>query len=69
MEKVRLNLSNGKKIDLVLYPEYAPISCENFLSLVKRGFYDGVVFHRIIDVVLHNVNLHERDVEIDIERI
>ena len=49
MAKVRLNLSNGKKIDLVLYPEHAPISCENFLNLVKKGFYDGVVFHRIID--------------------
>ena len=49
MQKVCLELSNGKKINLVLLPEYAPLSCENFLNLVKKGFYDGVVFHRIID--------------------
>ena len=49
MQKVCLKLSNGKEINLELLPEYAPLSCENFLKLVKDGFYDGVVFHRIID--------------------
>lgn len=31
-----------------LYPEVAPISVNNFISLVKKGFYDGLIFHRVI---------------------
>ena len=31
-----------------LYPEIAPISVNNFISLVKKGFYDGLIFHRVI---------------------
>lgn len=34
---------------VTLYPEYAPISCENFENLVKEGFYDGLYFHRVVD--------------------
>ena len=44
MQKVRFTLNNGKNIDLELYPEHAPISVENFLDLVKNGFYDGLCF-------------------------
>ena len=36
------------KIELVLYPERAPATVENFLSLVKSGFYNGLIFHRVI---------------------
>ena len=36
------------KIELVLYPEKAPATVENFLSLVKSGFYNGLIFHRVI---------------------
>lgn len=43
-----IEMENGKKIKLELYPEIAPISCENFEKLVKEGFYDGLTFHRII---------------------
>lgn len=32
-----------------LYPEIAPISVNNFISLVKKGFYDGLIFHRVIN--------------------
>ena len=32
-----------------LYPEYAPITVENFIGLVKSGFYNGLTFHRIMD--------------------
>ena len=48
MKKVCLQLNNGKKINLELYPEHAPISVENFIDLVKSGFYDGLCFHRVI---------------------
>ncbi len=45
---VIIEMENGKKIKLELYPEIAPISCENFEKLVKSGFYDGLTFHRVI---------------------
>ncbi|MBP3309372.1 MAG: peptidylprolyl isomerase [Ruminococcus sp.] len=45
---VIIEMSNGKKIKIELYPEIAPVSCENFEKLVKSGFYDGLTFHRII---------------------
>ena len=41
-------MENGKKIKIELYPDIAPISCENFEKLVKQGFYDGLTFHRVI---------------------
>lgn len=43
-----IEMANGKKIKIELYPEIAPITCENFEKLVKDGFYDGLTFHRII---------------------
>ncbi len=43
-----IEMENGKEIELELYPEIAPISCENFEKLVKQGFYDGLIFHRVI---------------------
>ena len=43
-----IEMENGKKIKIELYPEIAPISCENFEKLVKDGFYNGLTFHRVI---------------------
>ena len=43
-----IEMQNGKEIKLELYPEIAPISCENFEKLVNQGFYDGLCFHRVI---------------------
>lgn len=34
---------------ITLYPEYAPITCENFENLVSEGFYDGLTFHRVVE--------------------
>lgn len=34
---------------ITLYPEYAPITVENFVNLVEEGFYDGLTFHRIVE--------------------
>ena len=45
---VIIEMENGKKIKLELYPDIAPISRENFEKLVKQGFYDGLTFHRVI---------------------
>ena len=45
---VVIELENGKEIEIELYPDIAPISCENFEKLVKQGFYDGLIFHRVI---------------------
>jgi peptidyl-prolyl cis-trans isomerase B (cyclophilin B) len=45
---VIIEMENGKKIKIELYPEIAPISCANFEKLVKQGFYDGLTFHRVI---------------------
>ena len=45
---VIIEMENGGEIKLELYPEIAPITVENFLKLVGEGFYDGLIFHRII---------------------
>ncbi len=49
MAKVRMELNTGKHIDMEIFKEQAPISAENFLKYVDEGFYDGLVFHRVID--------------------
>lgn len=46
---VLIEMENGKQIKLELYPQHAPISCENFTDLVNKGFYDGLIFHRVIE--------------------
>ena len=48
MTKVCFEFTDGIKINAELYPEHAPISVENFIDLVKSGFYDGLCFHRVI---------------------
>ena len=45
---VVIEMENGSKIRLELDAKAAPITTENFLSLVKDGFYDGLIFHRVI---------------------
>ncbi len=45
---VVIELENGKEIEIELYPDVAPISCENFEKLVNEGFYNGLTFHRVI---------------------
>ncbi len=45
---VTITMESGDTIRLELYPEVAPISVNNFISLVKKKFYDGLIFHRVI---------------------
>jgi peptidyl-prolyl cis-trans isomerase B (cyclophilin B) len=45
---VTFEMENGDVIKAELYPEIAPNTVNNFISLVKKGFYDGVIFHRVI---------------------
>ena len=45
---VTMTMENGDVIKLELYPEIAPTSVNNFISLVKKNFYDGLIFHRVI---------------------
>ena len=45
---VTITMENGSIIKAELYPEIAPNSVNNFISLIKKGFYDGLIFHRVI---------------------
>ena len=45
---VRIEMENGGVIDIELYEDKAPITCANFKKLVGEGFYDGLIFHRVI---------------------
>ena len=45
---VTIEMEAGGKIQAELYPEQAPTSVTNFISLIKKGYYDGLIFHRVI---------------------
>ena len=45
---VTIEMENGGVIKAELYPEIAPESVRNFISLINKGFYDGLIFHRVI---------------------
>lgn len=45
---VTINMKNGGTIKIELYPEIAPNTVNNFISLVNRGYYNGIIFHRVI---------------------
>ena len=45
---VTITMDNGDVMKAELYPEVAPNTVNNFISLIKKGFYDGLIFHRVI---------------------
>lgn len=45
---VTIEMSNGDVMKAELYPEIAPNTVNNFISLVNKGYYDGIIFHRVI---------------------
>ena len=47
--EIKITMENGEVIRAELYPEIAPNSVKNFLSLVNKGYYDGLIFHRVIE--------------------
>lgn len=44
-----LDLSTGGRVTIQLYPDVAPIHVDRIKTLARRGFYDGIIFHRVID--------------------
>ena len=46
---VTITMENGDVMKAELYPEIAPNTVNNFISLVKKGFYNGLIFHRVIN--------------------
>ena len=46
---VTIEMENGDIMKAELYPEIAPNTVNNFISLIKKGYYDGIIFHRVIN--------------------
>lgn len=46
--KIEIIMNDGSSMKGVLYPEVAPITVENFITLIHQHFYDGLIFHRVI---------------------
>jgi len=47
-QTARITLDNDKTIDIAFYPQDAPKTVENFVTLAKKGFYNGLKFHRVV---------------------
>ena len=45
---ITIEMENGGIIRAELYPEIAPVTVKNFVTLTQKGFYDGLIFHRVI---------------------
>ena len=66
---IKIILEDGREINAELYPEIAPLSVENFLKNVESNYYEGVIFHRVIDrfmiqtggYYIENNTLHEKE--------
>jgi peptidyl-prolyl cis-trans isomerase B (cyclophilin B) len=46
---VTIEMGNGDVMKAELYPEIAPNTVNNFISLIQKGYYDGIIFHRVIN--------------------
>ena len=47
-QTARITLDSGNAIDIAFYPEDAPKTVENFVTLARKGFYNGLTFHRVV---------------------
>ena len=66
--KIVFEIENFGTINAELYPEKAPATVENFLSLLRRGFFDGLIFHRVIEGFMiqgggYDTDMNDRDAE------
>lgn len=64
--KFEIELENGKKMLGELYPKVAPITVQNFVGLIEKNFYDGLIFHRVIPGFMiqgggHDVEMNIKD--------
>ncbi len=48
-KRIKFTMENGEEFIVELYPEYAPKTVDNFVKLVKQGFYNGLTFHRVVE--------------------
>lgn len=48
MTKIKIEMEKGGIMTAELYEDIAPITCENFIKLIEEGFYNGLIFHRVI---------------------
>lgn len=48
MQNIEIEMKNGDIIKAELYPDIAPITVENFITLINQNFFDGLIFHRVI---------------------
>ena len=48
-ETIAVFETNQGTIEFKLFPDVAPKTCENFVGLIKKGYYDGIIFHRVIE--------------------
>src|SRR5699024_2299611 len=56
---VTMEMENDQKVIIELYPQVAPNTVDNFISLVQDGFYDGFIFHRVIPgFIIHEDSPH-----------
>ncbi len=46
--RIRIIMENGREMEAELYPDIAPETVENFVSLIRERFFDGIIFHRVI---------------------
>ena len=49
MTTATITMENGKQIKFKLYPDKAPLTVKNFIKLAEEGFYNGLIFHRVIE--------------------
>jgi peptidyl-prolyl cis-trans isomerase B (cyclophilin B) len=60
---VTIEMENGDVMKAELYPEIAPNTVNNFITLANNGFYDGLTFHRVIKILLYKVEIKREMVQ------
>ena len=64
---VTITMEDGGIMKVELYPEIAPTTVNNFLDLVKKGFYDGIIFHRVIEGFMIQGEFKQNGVQNDLK--